>query len=146
MKEQDFMDALSGVQQDMLDELAEWQNAKTPVTGGLPEQGSPPAQNESPVLHTRRRNTMKQKNKQKAKIFRLSRWNIGIGAAVAAAVVAAVSISPKAVQHSFCIQLKMPSRGLNWSDKAANTAEIPAMALRIFARCWKTKKSIMIMM
>lgn len=99
MKEQDFMDALSGVQQDMLDELAEWQNAKTPVTGGLPEQGSPPAQNESPVLHTRRRNTMKQKNKQKAKIFRLSRWNIGIGAAVAAAVVAAVSIGREAASR-----------------------------------------------
>ncbi len=99
MKEQDFMDALSGVQQDMLDELAEWQNAKTPVTGGLPEQVISPAQNESPVLHTRRRNTMKQKNKQKAKIFRLSRWNIGIGAAVAAAVVAAVSIGREAASR-----------------------------------------------
>ena len=93
MKPQDFMEALGGVSQEKLDALAKWQNAKTPITGEAPAKENCITQTaDKPVFAVWRRGTMKQNTKKKASAAQINPWKIGVGAAVAACAVFAVSI------------------------------------------------------
>ena len=93
MKPQDFMEALGGVSQEKLDALAKWQEAGTPITGEAPAKENCITQTaDKPVFAVRRRGTMKQNTKKKASAAQINPWKIGVGAAVAACAVFAVSI------------------------------------------------------
>lgn len=97
MKTQDFMKALGGVSQEKLDALAAWQDASTPITGksAMPEEQIMQTAVQ-PVSAQRRKGTMKKK----ASVTHIFAWNIGVGAAVAACAVVAVSIGKESVlQH-----------------------------------------------
>ena len=98
MKPQDFMEALGGVSQEKLDALAKWQEAGTPITGKAPAQEKRIMQTAAePVPTQRRRGNMKQNTRKKASVPRLFPWNIGIGAAVVACAVIAVSIGKEVI-------------------------------------------------
>lgn len=101
MKEQDFLNALGKVPQEMLDELAEWQASGAPLT----ELDSADLANETVTrlqMTQRRNKPMKQTRKQSDRPERMLPWKLGIGAAMAACLVAAVSVGREAIsrQHS----------------------------------------------
>lgn len=104
MKAEDFMKALGGVSQEKLDALAQWQNAKTPVTGSVPAREVSAERTSEPPAK-RRDITMKQHTQKKAQPVRLLPWRIGIGAAVVACAVAAVSIGREAIARSNQMQV-----------------------------------------
>lgn len=107
MKEHDFLSALGKVPQEMLDELAQWQESGTPLTDHLPElDTSDPATEPvtEPEIRQRRNKPMKQTRKQNAPPVRLLPWTVGIGAAMTACLVAAVSVGREAIGRQDSMQ------------------------------------------
>ena len=127
MKAQDFMNALGGISQEKLDALAEWQDAKTPVSGEetVPEKRITQTAAVS-VPNKRSRGTMKQKTKQKTAVTRLFPWNIGIGAAVAACALIAVSIGKEVITQEKQMQTGMSETSIaeQISEDTANEPQI----------------------
>ena len=107
MKPQDFMEALGGVSQEKLNALAKWQEAGTSITGKAPVREKRSTQTVTePVPAIRRRGTMKKKAKS-TPVIRLFPWNIGIGAAVVACAVIAVSIGKEVIGQEKQMQVGM---------------------------------------
>ena len=121
MKPQDFMEALGGVSQEKLDALAKWQNAKTPITGEAPAKENCITQTaDKPVFAVRRRETMKQNTKKKASAAQINPWKIGVGAAVAACAVFAVSIGAGIISMDKQRQMQV---GSNVGTSAASESD-----------------------
>lgn len=96
MKTQDFMKALGGISQEKLDALAEWQAARKPITDQTPEpEKSITLTVAEPVLTQRSCFAMKRKASGHTPLSRI--WNIGIGAAIVACAVIAVSIGKEVI-------------------------------------------------
>ncbi|MBR5361980.1 MAG: hypothetical protein IK134_01460 [Oscillospiraceae bacterium] len=121
MKPQDFMEALGGVSQEKLDALAKWQEAGTPITGKAPAQEKRIMQTAAePVPTQRRRGNMKQNTRKKASVPRLFPWNIGIGAAVVACAVIAVSIGKEVIGQERQMQVGS-NAGTSMSEQIAES-------------------------
>lgn len=102
MKEQDFLNALGKVPQEMLDELAEWQESGAPLTELLPELDSADPAIETvtrPQMTQRRNKPMKQTQRQSERSVQMLPWKLGIGAAMTACLVAAVSVGREAISR-----------------------------------------------
>ena len=119
MKAQDFMKALGGVSQEKLDALAKWQNAGTPITGKAPARETP-AEPVSPE----RRIHMTQKNTKAGQAPRLFPWRIGIGAAIAACAVVAVSVGSEAIARNRQMQVGYSPETSVAETVSYNTVEI----------------------
>lgn len=116
MKDQDLMRALSSLPQDMLDEFADWQENRTPLSDAdlqrVYDTESTKKRKISAAEHVpaaKKRGAVKQKAKNKSPLPRLFPWNIGIGAAAVAAVVVAVSVGKEAIGQRNQMQVGMNS-------------------------------------
>ncbi len=89
MKEQDFIRMLGNIPQDMQDELAEWQQNHTPVTG----EESVRADNAAAHLTA----DYEGGKRQNVRPEKLRFWKAGIAAAMAACLVVAVSVGREAI-------------------------------------------------
>ncbi len=125
MKPQDFMEALGGVSQEKLDALAKWQEAGTPITGKAPAREKRITQTAAEsVPAQRRRETMKQKVKKTTPVTRLFPWNIGIGAAVAACAVLAVSVGKEAIARNNQMQVGS-NAGISVTEQLSEREPLP---------------------
>lgn len=114
MKTEDFMKALGGISQEKLDALAQWQEAKTPLTGKTTAQKA----DAQPAPEQRSRITMKQKTAKHTPVIQMFPWNIGIGAAIVACAVVAVSVGMEAVGQKNQMQV-----GTSLSEQSAASTE-----------------------
>ena len=121
MKTQDFLKALGGVSQDKLDALAEWQNAQTPITDEEPAKNNRITRTAAePVPIQKRSRTMQQNTKKHAAFSQFFPWNIGIGAAIAACAIFAVSVGKEAIGQKQQMQAGTSS-GTSASEQNAET-------------------------
>ena len=90
MKDQDLMRALGNLPQDMLDEFAEWNANGTPLSGSGAEN----------TAEITRANDAISAKKRDSSVTKSRPWTIGICAAMAACLVAAVSVGREAISRS----------------------------------------------